>query len=274
MASRLLQHSIAGEKGPLVFFLHGFPDSGALFGKQVEALKATHRCVSLTLPFHGNDNIVDAPLGPSFAQLDVMLENTVENFRKGEEKVNFVCHDWGTVFVYHYERRFPERVSRLVGLDVAPVPPAPKELGFKGVAYVLLYQWYLLAAYLIWHFVPVIGKSVGNFMTTLFCRVAGHPETRNPQRPRVRFVAAQNYCYFNFWLGRLLHEKRPRVADPSRKLPQCPFLFIYGGRKPFHFHPKTLESESGVKVVRFDTGHWVMNDSDRLNAELKQFFKD
>jgi pimeloyl-ACP methyl ester carboxylesterase len=59
------------------------------------------------------------------------------------------------------------------------------------------------------------------------------------------------------WLG-----LRGGFKGGMRVDPKCPFLYIYGERKPFMFHspdwPVALASKPGNKVQAFATGHWVM----------------
>lgn len=38
-----------------LFFIHGFPDSGTLWNKQVEFLKKEYRCIVVTLPNFGTE---------------------------------------------------------------------------------------------------------------------------------------------------------------------------------------------------------------------------
>lgn len=39
-----------------LLFIHGYPDDGKMWDKQVESLKKDYRCIVLTLPGFGNDH--------------------------------------------------------------------------------------------------------------------------------------------------------------------------------------------------------------------------
>jgi pimeloyl-ACP methyl ester carboxylesterase len=77
-----------GTNGPLVFFLHGWPDTGSLFAAQVEPLSKDHRCVVLTNPLSGHTK--QRVLGPSFPELYRGFEAVVEKHRKGDERIQLV----------------------------------------------------------------------------------------------------------------------------------------------------------------------------------------
>ena len=253
---------MTGAQGPWVVLVHGFPDSSALWNNLITHLP-NHRCLCVTLPLHGDDSLDQTSWGPSFAQLDDMFTATVSK-HCGDDSVTLVAHDWGTELAYRFERRFPERVTAVVGLDVGPALPSRTQLGLSGIVMIVAYQWWLLLAYLIWHWIPVFGKFVGNSMTSVFARLAGAPGAS--QR---RYVAAQNYFYFNFWLGARLHARRPSAG--RRRLPLCPMLFVYGRRKPVMFHnPEILSAADNVRIIEADCGHWVMLDP-RVVAQIVAF---
>lgn len=65
MSRRVFSSSVVGSSGPLVFFLHGWPDSASdIFAKQVAELCKTHRCVLVESPW--NEFTKERVLGPSF----------------------------------------------------------------------------------------------------------------------------------------------------------------------------------------------------------------
>jgi hypothetical protein len=121
-------------------------------------------------------------------------------------------------------------------------------------------QSWLIAAWLVWRFVPVVGQTLGNAMTTLCAFVLGAPGVRSRQRS---ISAAQNYYYVQFWLGMIL--RGPRKLFPSQtpyRMPEAPMLFVYGSRKPVNFHPDDLETQirqkqDGSRFEVVSQGHWV-----------------
>lgn len=125
-------------------------------------------------------------------------------------------------------------------------------------------QSWLIAALLIWRYVPVVGETVGNAMTTVCAFVFGAPGVRSRQRT---ISAAQNYYYLWFWVGLLWggpyavfgsHTK----ATGGVRLPEVPLLFVYGSRKPIQFHPADLgdylrKKGDGSRCEGVPHSHWV-----------------
>jgi pimeloyl-ACP methyl ester carboxylesterase len=128
-----------GTNGPLVFFLHGWPDTGSVFAAQVEPLSKDHRCVVVTNPFSAHSK--QRVLGPSFLELYRGFEAVVDKHRRGDEKIQLVAHDWGTMIALDYERKFgKQRVEKLVLLDVFPEARKSTRPSWLLLLLVMLYQ--------------------------------------------------------------------------------------------------------------------------------------
>ncbi len=202
-----------------------------------------------------------------------------------------VAHDWGTMMALDYERKYgKQRVEKLVLLDVFPDARKNVRPALLLLLIVLIYQvrcselnsdlltlpqsW-LIVAWLVWRFVPVVGPTLGDAMTTLCAFALGAPGVRSRQRT---ISAAQNYYYVQFWLGYFLGG--PRKLFPSQtpyRMPEVPLLFIYGSRKPVNFHPDDLEEQIRQKQdgSRFEVvpqGHWVMRHPS-INKPILDFLK-
>jgi len=250
-----------GTSGPLVFFVHGWPDTGSLFASQVDAMSKDHRCVVVTNPFSGHTK--QRVLGPTFLELYRGFEAIVDKHRRGDEKIQLVAHDWGTMIGLEYERKFgKQRVEKLVLLDVYPDARKNSRPSWLLLFVVLLYQSWLIMSWLVWRFVPVVGEKLGNAMTTVCAFVLGAPGVRSRQRT---ISAAQNFYYVNFWIGLLWTGGRSLFPSQTPyRMPEAPLLFIYGSKKPVNFHPDDLEAQIRQKKddgSRFEVvpqGHWVM----------------
>jgi pimeloyl-ACP methyl ester carboxylesterase len=123
---------IGPKSGPLVFFLHGWPDDETLFDAIVDKLSKTHRCVLVRFPnANASSSRVPVPMGPTFAKMNETFEATVERYRAKDDKVILVSHDWGTCIAHAYEQKWgAERVKSMVTLDVgSPAEPTQVRLG-------------------------------------------------------------------------------------------------------------------------------------------------
>jgi len=232
----------SGSGGPLVLMLHGWPDTLALWDGTVAALQDHWRCARLTLPgFEG---------GPQAVSLDAMssLLLAVADQLSPNQPIVLLLHDWGCVFGYEFAMRHPQRVSRVIALDVGDHNSAAmrKEWRVHEALAVFVYQFWLALAW-------KIGGTLGTRMTRAMARWLGCPAAP------AHITHRMNYPYAMQWLGAaggLAHAAPVRLS--------MPLLFVYGKRKPFMFHSRRwrdqLEAQPANAVLGLPCGHWVMLD--------------
>lgn len=231
-----------GDHPHTVVMLHGWPDSFRLWDTTVAALKDRYCCVRFTLPGF------DLAEGPRPMSLDDMCEwllTVVDQVSPGLP-VTLLLHDWGCMFGYEFAARHPDRVSRIVAVDIGDhnADALRQALTSRQRWQVFGYQFWLALA---WQ----IGGAPGNWMTRRMARAL-----------RCRTDPASigwqmNYPYAMRWFGSL-----GGLAQAAPVRPGCPLLYIYGTRKLFMFHsPEWLAwvgAQPGNKVEAMATGHWVM----------------
>lgn len=226
-----------------VLLLHGWPDSAALWDDTVAALADTWCCVRFTLPRYGEIG-PDGPV-PSLngvvAQIDRVLRHVA-----GEQPVTLLLHDWGCLFGYHFARLHPQRVARVIGVDIGDAGSRAHRTGLTlraklGIAGYQL--WLALACKL--------GGGLGDGMARRLAAAMHVPG------PLSRIQARMGWPYVAAWTGAL------RDVRPFE--PAVPMLYVYGRRKPFLFHSRAwadaLAARPGSRVVEMKTGHWVMVDA-------------
>ena len=233
---------IEGEGAHTVVMVHGWPDTYRVWDAQVAALHVHYRCVRFTLP--GFD-ISKPRRAYSLDETVSTLLHIVEQVSPND-KVTLLLHDWGCVFGYQFYMCHPDRVARMVGVDIgdAASPQYQQSLSVAAQLMVATYQGILAIAW-------KIGGAVGDRITRGMARALKAPST--PQC----ISAAMNFPYFIFWTGAYGSYKHLRPL-----MPQCPLLFVYGTRKPFLFHSpqwaQALNATPGSKALAFDTDHWPM----------------
>jgi pimeloyl-ACP methyl ester carboxylesterase len=233
---------VEGSGPETLLMIHGWPDTHRLWDRQVEGLSADYRCVRFTVPgfeagaahrTHTLDElcnffarVVDAAVGP-------------------DAQVTLLLHDWGCFFGYQFYRRFPQRVKRIVGVDIGDAGALRKEASTRTLLLIAAYQNWLALA---WR----VGGRLGDWMALRMARLARCP-TQEAHRG-----AQQGYAYYMTWWGGADSYRR----HGRRFEPECPMLFVYGKRKAFMFHGaswlKRLRARPGNRVEAFETGHWVM----------------
>ncbi|MBC7916192.1 MAG: alpha/beta hydrolase [Rhodoferax sp.] len=251
---------IEGQGAQTVVCIHGWPDSYRLWDRTVDALKDQHRCVRFTLPgFEG------PPQGSalSMAQLTARLLAIVDAVSPGQP-VTLLLHDWGCVFGYELAARHPERIARIVAVDIgdARSPQFLKSLSTKQKMMLVFYQVWLAKCWLLGRFV---NANFANYWTRMMAR-----KMRCPAPPE-SIQWYMNYPYAMTWLG---------VGGGLRGLavfkPHCPMLYLYGTRKPFLFHSQswldTLNARPGSRAQSMKTWHWVMLDQPQeFNATVRDW---
>jgi pimeloyl-ACP methyl ester carboxylesterase len=240
---------VEGDGAETIFMIHGWPDTYRLWDAQVQALKGRYRCVRFTLP--GYD-----PAKPrrtyTLDELIGFLKELIERLCPGQKAI-LMLHDWGCVFGYNFYMRYPQMVSRIVGVDIGDPSSLQRVLTLREKLLVFAYQNWLALAW-------VAGGRFGDWMTRAMARLARCPSDLSPVTSRM------GYPYFMLWWG----GQQSYRHHGRRFVPACPILFVYGRLKPIRFHAKewadALLKQAGNEVVEFDTGHWVMSDQpERFN---------
>jgi pimeloyl-ACP methyl ester carboxylesterase len=225
-----------------VVMLHGWPDSYRLWDQTVESLKDRYCCVRFTLP--GFD--VAGPARPtSLDEMCDLLRTIVDEVSPGVP-VTLLLHDWGCIFGYEFAARHPDRVARIVAVDIGDhnSDALKSALSAKQRWQVFGYQIWLALA---WN----IGGRLGSWMTRSMARAL---------RCRTDPAAIgwqMNYPYAMRWFGTL-----GGFGAAAQVSPACPMFYIYGERKLFMFHSPGWLAELAARpdcaVQAFPTGHWVM----------------
>ncbi len=244
---------VEGNGTETLLMLHGWPDTRSLWDGTVESLRDRFRCARFTWP--GFD-----PRSPrrlyTLDEMTTLVLRVVDRLCPGG-KVTLVLHDWGCVFGYQFAMRHPDRVARIVGVDIGDTHSLEQSLSTREKLSVLAYQVWLALA---WR----IGGSAGDAMTRRFARAArapAHPSTIGWQ---------MNWPYYQAWFGG--RQSLRRQAVPFR--PACAMLFVHGRRNPLRFHSRewaeALARQPGSRVEGVDTGHWIMTRAQgRFNELLR-----
>jgi len=110
----------AGGSGPAVVLIHGFGDTGDMWGPLAERLARTHRVVVPDLRGMGHSSRAASGYAKKAQAQDI--RNVLAAFKIDRAAV--VGHDIGTMVAYAYAASYPDKVDKLVVMD-APVPGIP-----------------------------------------------------------------------------------------------------------------------------------------------------
>lgn len=237
MTLRLGQISVGPDDGEVLVFLQGWPDNATLWDDAVAALQDDYRCVRTTMPNFDGDR--HTRWGYTTEEiLDAIA--TLLRDAGGGSPVTLVMHDWGCYWGHAVHNRNPDLVKRIVSVDISPhFAPGP-----KAALGLVAYQAWLCGAFF-------VGGRVGDAMTRSFANLARVP------RDTAELDAWMNYPYRNAFAD--LFAGRTGALTKGY-YPTCPKLFVYGEKKPFHFHSERwIEhvKSTGGEVVALPCGHWV-----------------
>ncbi len=126
-----------GEGRPVVL-LHGFPDSGRMWGAQVDALAASgFQVIVPDLRGYGSSG---KPAGVEVYSLVHLAGDVLAVLdHLGLERAHVVGHDWGAALTWVMGSLVPDRVDHLVALSVGH-PVAFRDAGFRQ----LELSWYIM----------------------------------------------------------------------------------------------------------------------------------
>ena len=105
-------HVVDRGSGEAVVFLHAFPLQAAMWDYQVEALEATHRCITIDLPGFGQSPEPEAPATASMARYADMVADALRQV--GVESATFVGASMGGYLVMALLRRHRDLVRQVV----------------------------------------------------------------------------------------------------------------------------------------------------------------
>jgi len=117
-----IHYVMAGDSGPLVVMIHGFPDFWYSWNEQIKALQSTHRVAAIDQRGY---NRSDKPMGLDNYAIPKLVSDVAAVIRDmGEKKAVIVGHDWGGMVAWSFAMSKPEMTDRLAVLNL----PHPKGL--------------------------------------------------------------------------------------------------------------------------------------------------
>ncbi|MGR5499374.1 alpha/beta fold hydrolase [Vibrio sp. DNB22_10_4] len=249
---------IEGDGEHTIVMIHGWPDTYRLWDNQVVQLKSRYRCVRFSLPGY---ELGQARQYHDLNSMLTLFDTIIESISEGKP-VTLLLHDWGCVFGYQYAMRHPEKVNRIVGVDIGDASSKDLVLSAKAKAILLGYQLWLMLA---WN----LGGKVGDWMTRKMATIFGAPGDTS------RIHSGMNYPYH--WRWSSVFMKRELGTKPLDI--QVPFLFIYGKDKVGMFHSSPWQRKmadiEGNKVVGLSTHHWVMAEQpEEFNRIVEQWLAE
>jgi pimeloyl-ACP methyl ester carboxylesterase len=269
-------HYVEAGEGPLVVLLHGFPEFWFSWRFQIPALAAAG--FRVVAPDMRGYNLSDKPKGVEGYALE-RLARDVERLigALGEERAVIVGHDWGGIVAWAVAMLHPERVDRLVILNVphperlARGPRTPRQLLKSSYAFFFQIPW-----------LPETVLRARDFavVRSVFRNDPVRPDTFG-EDDIDRYVEALSQpgaltATINYY--RALARRAPALARTLRRRIEAPVLVIWGQRDLFLVPELARPDPAFVPDARVerlpDASHWVQQDRpERVNALLLDFLE-
>ncbi|MBZ0298001.1 MAG: alpha/beta hydrolase [Anaerolineae bacterium] len=261
------------EDGKPVILLHGFPEFWYGWRHQIDALAAAGYRV--WAPDQRGYNLSDKPEGIAAYNLDKLAADVIGLIdAMGHERVRLIGHDWGAAVAWWTANKFPERLEKLVILNV------PHHAVFQNYlrthASQLRKSWYVFAMQIPW--LPEQMMQTNNFQAmSSAIRSSARPGTFSDEDMiEYRQAWAQPHA-----LTSMMNWYRAVIQQPPASLPSpritVPTLIIWGKHDAFLEAAMAEESvrlcEDG-KLVFLDTTHWVQHETpEQVNQLILDFFQ-
>ncbi len=218
-------HVAQAGSGPPLVLLHGWPQHWWSWRRMIGPLAERYTVIAPDLRGWGWSQ---APPG-DYAKADFAADIVALLDHEGYDRVRLIGHDWGGYTAFLLVLDHPERVERMVALDITPPWPSRPHLGMLGAPLFLTYQ-YLLAS----PAGPAVLERRPGFVRRLIRLASGRrmkwtradldlyaEVLREPARAR-----ASSACYRTFLTRELLADARGRYHAGQL---QVPTLLLMGG---------------------------------------------
>ena len=128
--------------GPVVLFLHGFPELWYTWRHQLLSLSAAgYRAIAPDLRGYGD---TDAPPdASSYSALHIVADLVGLLDALGIERVFLVGHDWGASIAWHFCLLRPDRVKALVNMSVVFRPRNPNRKPIQSLRAIMGDDYYI-----------------------------------------------------------------------------------------------------------------------------------
>lgn len=252
---------------PLVIFLHGFPEFWISFRRQVDAV--VDAGYQVMLPDQRGFNLSSKPWRIGSYKLDKMAGDVIGLIdHAGKEKAYVVGHDWGAAVTWFLGSTFPDRLHKIVTLNV-PHNSVMRKFMFtnkeqrKRSQYMYDFQWPLVPQF------KLRQNDFNNLVKTIQASSiegtfsdSDMDEYKSSWKQRRAIPCMLNWYRASF---------RRKLKMPNRQI-VIPNLIIWGEGDKFLMKEMAEASlkycDQGTLEYISDATHWVQHEKPELVSKL------
>jgi epoxide hydrolase 4 len=267
------------EDGPLAILLHGFPESGYGWRRQMPALAAAgFRVVAPDQRGYGRSG---KPAGvEAYSTSNLSADVLAIAGQLGRDRFCLAGHDWGGIVAWEVAIRYPQRLRALVILN-APHPDVIKRFPAFILRHPsqLLRSWYMIFFQLPW--LPERGFAAFNFWWAVRALVWTSRKGTFPASELARYQEAWRQpgapTGMINWYRALL--RKPRSVLSADRRVQVPLRIGWGMRDVYLLPDLCRESlrycDEAAMIPFAGAGHWLhLEESEAVSRLLVESFTE
>jgi pimeloyl-ACP methyl ester carboxylesterase len=264
-------HYVTQGEGPLIVFLHGFPDFWYSWRHQIPEFAKDYKVVAPDLRGYNDSDKPASKEAYTMPEFIADIKGLIEGL--GYQQCILVGHDWGGIIAWNFAYAHPEMLSQLVILNAPHVAKFAEGL--------MLPQQLLRSWYIFFFQVPFLPEMLLQFddfkaIETAFAALKNNPNIfteadlnfyKDAFAKRGALTAAINY-YRNFF--------QPELLSRKWSILEIPTLMIWGEQDKALGKELSYGTEQYVKDFRIryipESSHWVQQQyPDLVNQHIREF---
>ncbi len=259
-------HCVAKGSGPVILFLHGFPDFWFTWFYQMERFAGTgYRVVGMDLRGY---NLSDKPPGVDSYAMSALISDAlaVINEVSPNDRVILVANDWGGAIAWQVATFVPHKVKYMIACNI----PHPTSL-FKHLSEKPETASYTTAF--------TADNALSIYTEEKLLEMAGVDDAEMKQWYKKAFRHSSIESMLNYYKVSYPKPSGSNSNSASVKKIQCPILMIHG-LKDTAFPPPVLNdhweyAEKGFSLYTLpDAGHFVQRDApEEVYSIIDQWLK-
>jgi epoxide hydrolase 4 len=254
--------------------LHGFPECWYSWRHQIIEFAHEYKVVAVDLRGY---NESDKPKERSTYRLSVLVEDikgVIEAL--GYERCILVGHDWGGAIAWAFAQAYPERLDRLIVLNMPH--PAKFSQGLRTLPQISR-SWYIFLFQL--PFIPewILRRDNYKVLVEILTRTAINPDTFPPEVIEVYRQVAAKPGAITAMLNYYRNLVQSGFLQRNGGIIQTPTLMIWGEDDIALGKELTVGTQAYVKNLQIryisNCSHWVQQEQPQLvNQYMREWLSD
>jgi epoxide hydrolase 4 len=262
-------HYLKEGSGPLMLFLHGFPEYCGIWQEQIDAFKGAYTCVA---PDLRGFNLSDQPNDVSAYKAKVIIEDIRQlTLHLGFDSCILVAHDWGGANAWSFAMKHPEMLEKLIILNAPHHVTFARELATNEAQQ-------KASDYMIWLRAPEAEELLkANDYKKIFNFFTHSPVTLTPER-REGLLASykRGLGSLNYYRASPLMPRTAKLLNPKDFYVNVKTLVIWG-MKDGALLPCLLDGlEECISDVTIEplpnATHWLLHEEgEKITGLIRDF---